>query len=205
MRHWGKVALTLVSLLGCVQSHPLPEDAGPPDVDAGPEDAGTVAACLVPTEGFGTTRGRRFLPFTLETCDGEPYEFYGEDEGYCETSFTVLSVCAGWCTPCREEAALMRTQIIDRYAGYGVRLISTLVSDNSYSAPSPDFCEDWQAAYDLETVLLDPAQQTQVYFPDATFPANLIIDSEGRIVHREYGISTELSSLRAALDSLLGL
>ena len=52
-------------------------------------------------------------------------------------------------------------------------------------------------------VLIDPIQETQVYFPAGSLPATLIVDSEGTIVHREYGVSESLSTIRAALDDLL--
>lgn len=188
-----------LGLTGC-DSSPMGTDAGPVMLP----DAGDV--CGPPTDGFGTSEGRNFLPFTLMRCDGSAYSFYGEAEGYCETSFTVVSIAAGWCGPCRIEAGLMEEFLVDRYAAHGVRVVVAIIQNNDYEAPDLAFCEGWQSEYGLSNpVLIDPVQETQVYFPAGSLPATLIVDSAGVIVHREYGVSDNLETVRAELDARLGL
>lgn len=172
-------------------------DAGEAPIDAGP-------TCGDPGEPYGTSEGSRFYPFTLDDCDGNPYSFYGEAEGYCEASFTVVTMAAGWCGPCRVEAELLQEQVVDAYADRGVRVIVAIIQDNSYQVPDADFCNGWKTQYELTNpVLLDPLQETQIYFPGGALPASLIVNSEGVIEHREYGVSAELATLRARLDELL--
>jgi len=177
-------------------------DAGPPIVfDAGPPDM-----CAPPDDGFGTSEGSNFFPFELMLCDGSNYSFYGETEGYCDTSYTVVSIGAGWCNPCRIEAGLMEEFLTQRYAEHNVRVVVAIIQNNDYEAPSLSFCEGWQEQYGLTNpVMIDPAQLTQVYFPAGSLPATLIVNSAGVIVHREYGVSSELRTVRAELDNLLGL
>ena len=198
------VAVTCVALIGlinCGGDETDPVDAGPIQIDTGPADS-----CAAPDDGFGTSEGSNFLPLTLDRCDGTPYEFYGQSEGYCDTSFTVISIGAGWCGPCRREAALMQEFLVDRYAEHNVRVIVALIQDDDYMAPTHGFCEGWQTQYGLTNpILIDPTQLTQVYFPAGALPATLIVDSRGVIVHREYGVSTDLETVRAELDNLLGL
>ncbi len=172
-------------------------------VDLGTPDAGEEV-CGDPGEPYGTSEGSRFFPFTLNDCEGNPFSFYGETEGYCESSFTVVTMAAGWCGPCRVEAELLQEQIVEAYAAQGVRVIVAVIQDNNYNAPDASFCSGWKTQYGLTNpVLLDPVQETQIYFPRGALPASLIVDSQGVIVHREYGVSQELRTLRDRLDQLL--
>lgn len=174
-------------------------------------DSGTIVlpdsgapACSPPLEPYGTSEGRNLRPFTLNRCDGTPYEFYGEAEGFCDATFTVLTMAAEWCVPCQNEAAQLQTTVADAYADRGVRVVQVMIQDASGAAPSPAVCQNWVDTYGLEfPELLDPAQITQVYFPAGSLPATLIVDSHGVIRHREYGVSANLETMTAALDRLL--
>jgi len=194
-----------IALMGCDGSDPDPggTDAGPMiEFDAG-EDT-----CPVPMDEreFGASEGSKFLPFTLNQCDGTPYSFYGETEGYCDASFTVVSIAAGWCGPCRTEARLMEEFLVQRYAEHNVRVVVAIVQNNDGAAADATFCSGWTDQYGLTNpVLLDPSQDTQIYFPGDALPANLIVDNTGTIVHREYGASDDLETIRAVLDDRLGL
>ena len=191
-----------LGLVGCTDGD------GDGDTDAGPAimlDAGEPGGeCVIPDDGFGASAGRNLLPFTLQECNGTPWEFYGETEGYCDSSFTVIVMSAGWCGPCRAEAEFMEAELVSRYADQNVRVVVALIQDNSYSTPDQAFCDGWVSQYGLSNpVLLDGTQETQLYFPMGALPANLIVDNQGRIRHREYGFSEALGTIRAELDALL--
>jgi hypothetical protein len=187
--------------IACKSSPPADVDAYVPPM----EDAG--AMCGPPPAPYGTTVGRNFEPFftPLTLCDGTTvFDFYGETEGYCETSFTVLTMAAGWCVPCQMEARMIQSLIADAYADRGVRVVQALTQDASFQPPSTTFCQQWVDTYDLRfPVVMDPSQVTSQYFPMGALPATLIVDSRGVIRHREYGVSNGLMTIRTALDELL--
>ncbi|HJL18750.1 MAG TPA: TlpA disulfide reductase family protein [Sandaracinaceae bacterium LLY-WYZ-13_1] len=193
-----------VLVLGCDGSDPGEDDAGIVLTDSGPADDAGASACAAPEEGFGTSEGRKFSPFTLQRCDGSDYRFYGEEEGYCDARFTVVSIAAGWCNPCRVEAEQMQERLVEAYADQGVRVVVAIIQNNDFGAPDLAFCDGWVDQYELTNpVLIDPTQETQIYFPGDSLPAALIVDSEGTIRYREYGVSVGLETTRAALDELL--
>ena len=81
--------LTIASAMcACGTAPPVtPDDAGPIVLT----DSGPTAACEFPMEGYGTSEGRNFRPFTLNRCDGTPYEFYSDGDGFCDSSFSAMS------------------------------------------------------------------------------------------------------------------
>lgn len=185
-------------------------DAAP---DADPADTGGIAdagACAPPSPPYGTMVGRTFAPLDLDSsgnplvtfCDGSPYYFYNED--FCEARFTVVSIAAGWCAPCRLESAQLTTEITERYRDQGVQVVQIIVADDDYAAPDEAFCDLWVRTYGLTNVeVLDRVGATQIYFPDNSLPSTLIVDREGVIRFRENGATEGLVSLRGAIESLL--
>jgi hypothetical protein len=182
------------------------------DVDMGPvveTDAGPVEtiSCQdrVPTEGFGATPGRNMEPweFPLQQCDGTEYTFY--NEAFCEAEVTVINIAAGWCGPCILESDQLEEEINAVYGPMGVRVIQILIQTNDRAAPDLAYCEDWVDRFGLSnTQLIDPAQLTGIFFPDNALPSTLIIDNQGVIRFRENGASDGLTSLKFAIDEVLG-
>lgn len=196
-----------VALAGCKdEDPPVTPDAGPISTD----DAGTGDTCGDPGAPYGTSLGKSFKPLNLTDCEGAAWDFYGEtgayEQEFCEagTRFTVLTMAAGWCGPCQVESQQLQEKLADAYEAQGVRVVQALIQDEGFNQPSVAFCREWRDRYGLEfPVLMDGSIQTQVYFPMGSLPATLIVDEHGTIVHREHGVSTGLSTIKAALDRLL--
>lgn len=192
-----------LALAACGSNPPATPDAG-----ITLTDSGDGRACPLPMgtdeAPIGTSRGLTLRPFTLLRCDGTPYELYGEAEGFCDASFTVITLAAGWCVPCQMEAELLQSNIADAYADRGVRVVQVMLQNPDGTAATPEFCQNWVDTYDLRfPEVLDPDGTTWVFAPDNALPATVIIDSAGIIRYREYGTTANLSSLTAALDRLL--
>src|SRR5690606_9634673 len=118
-------------LAGCTPGDAAPEqDAG--DIEL--PDAG-APACQAPSEPYGTSLNSNFRPLNLPRCDGTPFQFYGEDEGFCDARFTVLTMAAGWCQPCRLEAQQMQETLVEIYEPEGVRFVVAVIQDNDRGRP----------------------------------------------------------------------
>ena len=173
---------------------PVEDDLGSPD----------ALSCQdrVPTAGTGSIPGRNLRDFTLQDCNGNDYTFYNED--FCESEVTVISIGAGWCGPCIVESMQLEEEINDFYAGQGVRVIQILIQTEDYSAPDLAYCENWVERFGLSnTVLIDPATLTDIFFPEGVLPSTVIVDRDGVIRFRENGASDGLLSLKSAIDAVL--
>ena len=206
---WICIVGALVAF-GCGDDDVVTDDPGDlPGVDMGTpmeEDMGPVDALScqdrVPTMGFGATPGRNLSDFTLQDCSGTDYTFYNED--FCEAELTVISIAAGWCPPCIAESEQLEAEINDFYAGQGVRVIQILTQTADYSAPDLAYCQGWVDRFGLSNIeLIDPAQLTGIYFPSNSLPSTIIVDSQGVIRFRENGATDGLTSLKAAINSVL--
>lgn len=185
------------------------------DVDMGvaTEDMGEVEVCEGPSSGFGTREGANFRPFDGVTyCDGTAFDFYTDEDGFCESTFTVLIRAAEWCGPCRLEAQEIGQGIMDEYGPLGVRFLTVIDQNQAGGAPTQSVCSNWENSFSLDReaidhrMLMDPAQEVAVYFPPGQngYPGNVIVNREGQIVRRIIGFTPNLSGLRATLDELLG-
>lgn len=184
-------------------------------VTSAPQDSGTVAAqdsgAAMMTESYpagpyGARIGALFEPFALTACNraGAEAMWRFDQPDFFTSNVTVVTVSAGWCVPCQNEARQMETEIVQRYAGMGVRLVQVLVQDAQYRAITPSFCNTWVTRYGLTfPVLMDPANVMGIYYPRGAFPANIVVDRRGRIRAQEYGSETGLSRIRSHIDDVL--
>ena len=191
--------LSLVAACGASDPATGMTDAGGIVVDAGPA---MMCNATIPASPYGIEVGRKFEPLTLPDCSGNNYDFYNQD--YCDASLTVVSIAAGWCNPCIIESSMLTSVITEPYAPRGVRVIQIVYQTDTYDAPDAAYCQGWVDRFGLTNVeLYDPTQLASIYFPAGSLPATLIVDNQGVIRFREYGVSDGLMTLRAKLDQLL--
>ena len=206
-------ALSTFALVGCGDSGTSgvtpTADAGSPVVDVGvtpPTDTGVVVAETYPAGPYGSSVGRLFRPFSLTACNREGDEATWRLDGpdFFTSQLTVISIAAAWCVPCQRESAQIQAQIIDRYAGQGVRFVQILVQNVDGSAITRPTCTAWATRYGITfPELMDPMFITQPFVPMTAFPGNIIVDRCGRIRWRQYGAETGLTSIRTAIDEVL--
>lgn len=206
------VAFTLaaLALTGCGSDTTTPAaqpDAATADattnvdaaVDAPAADTGP--ARTYPAGPYGSRTCARFEPFTLNQCDGTPWNF-AQDDFFTSTA-TVVIIGAGWCVPCQMEARQIESEL-GPYRERGVRIVQVLVQNPDRTAITPAFCNTWVNRYGLTIPeLMDPQQTLQPYYPGLAFPGNLIVDGRGVIRYRAYGTETGLTAIKAALDDVL--
>ncbi|MDO9016496.1 MAG: hypothetical protein Q7V43_06255 [Myxococcales bacterium] len=178
----------------------------PVAVDIGPRDTGTSAPETYPAGPYGTSVGRLFRPFTLTACnregDAASWRFDGPD--FFTSQLTVINIATAWSVPSQRETSQIQGQIIERYAGQGVRFVQLLVQNTDGSAITPTTCRSWVTRYGVTfPELMDPTFVTQPYVPMTAFPANVIVDRCGRIRWREFGAESGLTGLRTAIDEVL--
>lgn len=191
------IALLATLASGCVMA---PEEGIGELADPGP--AVGVDPCPIPEDGFGTSVGRYVAPFELSDCEGDVVGFY--DASYCDARATVLFMNTGWCAPSRVHASTVNADLVEPFAGQGVRILEVLVQDNDFGAPDAAFCEGWASMYAAGyPVLIDPTQISSAYFPGGVFPAVLVADGTGRIRYRGYGVDGDHAMVAAVLREVL--
>lgn len=176
------------------------------DVPAAPVDTGATMTETYPAGPYGARIGALFEPFSLTACNrqGAEASWRFDQPDFFSNNVTVVTVSAGWCVPCQMEARQMEAEIVQRYAGMGVRLVQVLVQDAQYRAITPSFCNTWVTRYNLTfPVLMDPTNVMGIYYPRGAFPANIVIDRRGRIRAQEYGSETGLARIRTHIEDVL--
>lgn len=188
-----------------VVTAPVDTGAVAEDAGAAPEDSG-MAAEMYPAGPYGARIGALFEPFSLTACNrqGDEATWNFNQPDFFTSNVTVVTVSAMWCVPCQAETRQMQAEIVERYAGMGVRLVQVLVQDASYRAIAPSTCNTWVSRYNLTfPVLMDPTNVMGIYYPRGAFPANIVIDRRGRIRAQEYGTETGLSRIRTHIEDVL--
>ncbi|HJL42594.1 MAG TPA: TlpA disulfide reductase family protein [Myxococcales bacterium LLY-WYZ-16_1] len=182
-----------------------------PDMTTDPDMGGDPPSCDVPMSGYGIREGSNFIePESTTRCDGTPYAFYGEDEGYCDFELTVVIRAAEWCGPCQREAEDIGNGALDEYEGR-VRFLTVIDQNQAGRAPDSRVCNAWESAFSLDreevdhVMLMDPTQEVAQYFAPGRdgYPGNVIVDNRGVIVAFISGYTPQLSALKSELDRLL--
>lgn len=216
-RSFGLTILVLATALAGCSNDPV--DPGTGGGTGGLFDYEACGGSLQINEiDYGTDRGDVFAPFDgVSTCAGGAFDFYGANEffssemsgasisNFCDTSYTVVIMSAGWCGPCRAEAQEIEAILNEGYASANVRVVQMLIENNEGATPSQAFCDEWQSQYNLTNpVLIDTGRISENYFALSALPGGLIVDSNGEIVYRFVGSAPALSNITGPLDELLG-
>lgn len=184
-------------------------------LDAAPEDRGDAPHADVasdighvpyPSGPYGSRVGAVFEPFALTACnrEGDAARWRFDQADFRDNRLTLLMISAMWCIPCQNEAMQVERELVQRYAGRGLRIVQVLVQDPQRRAITPAQCTTWVSRYGLSfPVLMDPQFVTQPFVPMGAFPGNVLVDAQGIIRWREYGSENGLRNIREAIDAVL--
>jgi thiol-disulfide isomerase/thioredoxin len=189
-------AAVAVSLLGCGGSDE-PAVHSSPGTGGGGADSGPP--CLAAGQPFGVDpQAGHFVPdIEVTACDGTRTTL---DSIRCPAPLTLLSVGAGWCQPCQEEAPMLEAAAV-ALAEEGVAIAQILFEDADGDPATSLFCQQWTDQFDLSIpVFVDPLGHTTELFDQATTPLNVVIDRDGRVVWSAVGLVPDLvDQLRSLL------
>jgi cytochrome c biogenesis protein CcmG/thiol:disulfide interchange protein DsbE len=170
-----------------------------------------AAVPLVALFAFGFTRNPAEIPSPLPGHQAPPFALAVFSPGTGSNSpsvgdsihlskfagkVVVVNFFASWCLPCRAEHAAL-SQAATKYSGSGVQFIGILYNDQ------PDAGLQWIDEMGGMTypAVLDHESRTAIDYGIYGVPETFIIDTRGRVAHKELGPVTE-SLLSRVLDSL---
>lgn len=162
--------------------------------EATPDDATSDETCYPAVEPYGTdsSKGESFPDLSFTACDGSKATL---DAIRCGHKVTMLSVGAGWCEPCKDEAPqLQAAQVELDAAGDDAQIISVLFQDSDSQPATTLFCDLWVETFDLTMpVYIDPVGNTLDYFELAQTPLNVVMDRDGKVLWTGTGIPTDIT------------
>lgn len=198
----------MLLVMGCDASRDAPETlgtggatsgttVGPGAGPTGPgSGGGSPVACDAAVEPFGAEVGQSFPDITLTDCAGGKHTL---DELRCQNTITLVSVGAGWCEPCQEEAPELQAASV-ALADQGVGIVQVLFQDASGLPATTMFCDAWTQTFSLTIpTLIDPVGNTLEFFDQAQTPLNFVVDRDGVVLWAQTGKVDDVEGLLVSL------
>lgn len=171
------VAVLIMVLPGCGSRNP--KSGGEADLEATTlAVAGSEAPDFTVTLLDGST-------VTLSELRGEP---------------VLLLFWATWCPACREEMAVVPTEIVDRFAGRPLHLLAISREESAETVAA--YLSQGRGS--VIPAGLDPDRSIYDRYASQYIPRSFLIDAEGRVVRAEVGYEPEtFAELVAEIEKLL--
>lgn len=162
-----------------------------------------VALPIIGLLAYGMTTDPRELPstlpgktapdFTLAVMDAPDTVRLSEHRG----EVVVVNFWASWCLSCRDEHSDL-SSTAEAYAARGVRFYGVVYNDTESNA------RRWISEMGGQSYpsLIDPGSRTAIDYGLYAVPETVVIDREGRVVHKQIGPITA-ARLASLLDPLL--
>jgi len=172
--------------VGFCQDKPSP--TGPTKAQQYTDDAGNTFDYLSYQQGDVAEN------FTLQDSHGEKVDLYS----FCGTH-VMLVISAGWCGPCRAEAAGLQS-ISEQYPD--AQILQVVSQDDGGNIPSLAFLETWAAQYNFQSVAAIGPQSApttyEQYFSsvssqfevDGYIPTIFHLDTDMTVLSADQGVST---------------
>ena len=127
-------------------------------------------------------------------------------EEFLGSKAVLLSVHAGWCNYCKQQAATMETELQRPYASRGLNIVLVMTEDptgNSQQSVLADFACKYRSDYGFSfTVAIDPKGATTGKYFDGV-PLNMLLDSNMSIRYKIVGLPPDSSMLEGNIEGLL--
>lgn len=148
-----------------------------------------------PTELPSTMPGRQAPEFALRVMDSEPPDTVRLSEHLGDV--VVMNFWASWCLACRDEHADL-SGIATAYAPHGVKFYGVVYNDSESNA------RRWirEMGGQAYPSLVDVRSRTAIDYGLYAVPETVIIDQQGRVVHKHIGPITA-RQLADIIDPLL--
>ncbi|MCA9642105.1 MAG: TlpA family protein disulfide reductase [Polyangiaceae bacterium] len=147
-------------------------------------------SCPKAAKPYGTDPdfGESLPDILLLDCDGNTITV---DEMRCESKLTLVSIGAGWCEPCQQEALVME-DLYNRYSSRGLNVVQFMYADAEGFLPGPEFCRTWRDSFTLSyPVYVDPQSNTLQFLSLGVTPVNMLLDKQGKVVWFAPGVLPE--------------
>lgn len=103
----------------------------------------------------------------------------------------VLVYWAGWCGPCRKEIPSLK-ELYSKYSSKGVHFVSVAIGYRQTEEDVAKFAAAQQLPY---IILWDKDNKVSEEWGVRSIPTNFVIDLDGIIRYRSFGISPEVETL----------
>lgn len=185
------LAATVVCLViaGC-KKHETPKPAQPKASAPAPTSTTPPAA----TPATATAAVGSIMPaYKAELLDGKPFDVAAE-----RGNVVFLNLWATWCGPCRYEIPELQ-KLHTQYAAQGFKVVGVSLDESGKEAVQ-QFVTENSISY---PIAVDPEGRLANVFQTTVLPTSVLIDRNGKIVWKKYGLITVDAELMRALNAAL--
>ena len=143
-------------------------------------------------------KGDTLDDFTLIDCDGNLVNL----SDFSDKKAILLSVHAGWCSVCKQQAATLEDQY-QKYKEKGFITLAFVTEDEYKGHINGEYCTNYKEHYNMtHPVLIDPHfQLSKNWFDSGSAPLNIILDGNRKIHHIMVGAAD--SSIDRTIEELV--
>lgn len=199
MRKMILIAIAVVAIAGCkkketpAQQNPVARGTQPTTTH-GYSTAGTAAAPQTPSTAAGTEVGAVMPDYQATYLDGTTFDVKAE-----RGNVVLLNLWATWCGPCVYEIPELQ-KMHDEHGAQGFKVVGVSLDDTGADVVK-NFVSERKMTY---PVAIDPRGQLAALFQTSVIPTSVVIDRNGTIVWKKFGlIEARDPELAAALEKAL--
>lgn len=182
-------------VIAACQKHETKQTAQPaaPPARGAQEKPATPPPAATPATDTDSAVGSNMPAYKAELLDGKSFDVAAE-----RGNVVFLNLWATWCGPCRYEIPELQKLHTD-YASKGFKVVGVSLDDSGKETVQ-QFVTEHSMTY---PVALDPDGKLANIFQTTVIPTSVLIDRNGKIVWKKYGLITVDDELKHALDTAI--